>query len=113
MPSSCANFMIHITLFVHLFKKKGDLLYPSRLKYTPFFSRRPQPLDLHPMARLCCFSSSCKENGSANEPENQPRQLPGPPSLNGHMIRYPQWRFAAHLAQNETIGPINIHTSIH
>jgi len=84
-----------------------------RLKYTPFFSQRPQPLDLHPMARLCCFSSSCKKNGSANEPENQPRQLPGPPSLNGHMIRYPQWRFAAHLAQNETIGPINIHTSIH
>lgn len=43
-------------------------------------------------------------------PQTQPRQLPGPPKLNGRNIQNPITKVCAHLGPNATIGPIKAYT---
>jgi len=93
--------------------KLRDLLYLSRLKYRAFFSRRAQPLDLHPRVQMVSvvFLLLPRLTGLQMNPQTQHMWLPGLPNLNGRMIWYPLTEVGACLTQNDPIGPINRHRS--
>ena len=87
--------------------KIWELLYFSRLKYMNHLRRRPGPLDLHPRVRsvLCCFSVAGNKTGPQMNPQTQPKQLPGPPNLNGCKIRYPLYQITTHSSHKAAIWP--------
>lgn len=84
-----------------------ELLYFSRLKYINHLRRRPGPLDLHPRVRsvICCFFVAGNKTGPQMNPQTQPKQLPGPPNLNGCKIQYPLYQITTHSAHKTAIRP--------
>jgi hypothetical protein len=92
---------------LHPMRKLRELLYFSRLKYINHLRRRPGPLDLHPRVRsvICCFFVAGNKTGPQMNPQTQPKQLPGPPNLNGCKIQYPLYQITTHSAHKTAIRP--------
>ena len=98
---------LNISSILNTIFKIWELLYFSRLKYMNHLRRRPGPLDLYPRVRsvLCCFSVAGNKTGPQMNPQTQPKQLPGPPNLNGCKIRYPLYQITTHSSHKAAIRP--------
>ena len=82
---------------------KGVAIFQSPEIYQPS-QATSRALGSSSKGQICSllFLCSRQQNRSANEP---PKQLPGPPNLNGCKIRYPLYQITTHSAHKAVIRP--------